>query len=277
MRTGELAAAVNSTIGEDPPAHLRDGNVIRAGMNPELDRLRALAGDSRTWLADYQAKLCKASGINSLKVGFNKVFGYYIEVSHAQQSKVPPEFIRRQTVKNAERYITDELKKFEAEVLTAQERSRALEQDIFEDLRSHLAGEVQVLQNLGRRIAELDALACIAHLARSRRYCRPEITRDRQLNIVEARHPVVEPILGEQFVPNDISFAAEGPTLHIITGPNMAGKSTYIRQAALLVLMAQAGFYLPAKQATIGLVDRIFTRVGARTTLPPGNPPSWWK
>ncbi len=271
VRAGELAGAVNRTIAEDPPSHLRDGNVIRAGMNPELDRLRTLAGDSRTWLADYQAKLCKASGIHSLKVGFNKVFGYYIEVSHAQQSKVPPEFIRRQTVKSAERYITEELKKFEAEVLTAQERSRALEQEIFEDLRGHLANEIQVLQNLGRRIAELDALACVAHLARSRRYCRPEITRDRQLHILEARHPVVEPILGEQFVPNDISFASDGPTLHIITGPNMAGKSTYIRQAALLVLMAQAGFYLPAKQATIGLVDRIFTRVGASDDLAAGQ------
>ncbi len=266
-----LAGEINAAIVEDPPAHLRDGNVIRHGMNAELDRLRVLAGDSRTWLADYQAKLCKATGINSLKVGFNKVFGYYIEVSQSQQGRVPAEFIRRQTVKNAERYITDELKKFEAEVLTAQERSRALEQDIFEALRVRLAGQIGNLQLLGRRLAELDALACIGHVARSRGYCRPEITADRRLSIIEARHPVVEPILGEQFVANDITFSAGGPTLQIITGPNMAGKSTYVRQTALLVLMAQAGFYLPARQAVVGLVDRIFTRVGAADDLAAGQ------
>jgi DNA mismatch repair protein MutS len=268
---GEISAAIHAAIMDDPAAHLRDGGVIRDGFNAELDRLRSLAHNSRTWLADYQANLIKSTGIGSLKVGYNRVFGYYIEVTHVHAGKMPVEFVRRQTVKNAERYITPELKQFESDVLSAQQRSVALEQDLYEQVRTGLAEKIKTLQDIAAQLAALDVYASIAHLARTRRYCRPKITTTRELNITEARHPVVEQILGDQFVPNDVVFQAGGPTLKLITGPNMAGKSTYIRQAALLVLMAQAGFHLPAGGATIGLVDRIFTRVGAADDLAAGQ------
>ena len=266
-----IAEKIRASIADDPPAHLRDGGVIRDASDAELDRLRTLATNSRAWLADYQSQLVAQSGINSLKVGYNKVFGFYIEITHAHAQKIPPEFIRKQTVKNAERYITPELKSFESDLLTAQERSRALELSLYEQLREFLAGQSDPLRKIAEQIARLDVIASIAHLARLRRYCRPVMTTQRELQITDARHPVVEQILGDKFVPNDIHLPAEGPTLQLITGPNMAGKSTYIRQTALLVLMAQAGFYLPAKQATIGLVDRIFTRVGAADDLAAGQ------
>ncbi len=266
-----IAAKIRSAIADDPPAHLRDGGVIRDGYDAELDRLRTLATNSRAWLADYQSQLVAKTGINSLKVGYNKVFGFYIEITHVHAEKIPADFIRRQTVKNAERYITPELKTFESDLLTAQERSKALELSLYEQLREFLATQAEALWKIAEQIARLDVIASIAHLARARRYCRPVITTRRELQITDARHPVVEQILGDKFVPNDINLPADGPTLQLITGPNMAGKSTYIRQTALLVLMAQAGFYLPAKQATIGLVDRIFTRVGAADDLAAGQ------
>ncbi len=249
----------------------RDGNCIRDGFNAELDRLRTLSRDSRTWLAEYQSKLVETTGINSLKVGYNKVFGFYIEITHTHADKIPANFNRKQTVKNAERYITPELKQYEADVLTAQERSIALEQELYEALRSSLALQVGPLQQLAQAAAALDVYAGLAFLARSRHYCRPEVTDTRELKFVDARHPVVEQALEEKFVPNDANFAAGGPTLQLITGPNMAGKSTYIRQIALLTLMAQAGSFVPAKQATLGLVDRIFTRVGASDDLAGGQ------
>ncbi len=267
----EIAEKVRASIADEPPAHLRDGGVIRDGCDAELDRLRTLATNSRAWLANYQSELAARTGINSLKVGYNKIFGFYIEITHVHAAKIPPDFIRKQTVKNAERYITPELKTFESDLLTAQERSRALEVNLYEQLREFLAGKSESLQAIAQQIARLDVIASIAHLAKARHYCRPVITTQRELQISDARHPVVEQILGESFVPNDIQFSPDGPTLQLITGPNMAGKSTYIRQAALLVLMAQAGFYLPARQATIGLVDRIFTRVGAADDLAAGH------
>jgi DNA mismatch repair protein MutS len=266
-----LAAKIRATIADDPPGHLRDGGVIRDQCDPELDRLRTLATDSRAWLAEYQSQLVARTGINSLKVGYNKVFGFYIEITHVHAQKIPADFIRKQTVKNAERYITPELKAFESDLLTAQERSKALELSLYEQLRDFLATQSDALRKTADQIARLDVLASIAYLARTRRYCRPEITTRRELHITDARHPVVEQILGDKFIPNDIDLPAEGATLQLITGPNMAGKSTYIRQTALLVLMAQAGFYLPAKKATIGLVDRIFTRVGASDDLAAGQ------
>ncbi len=262
---------IRAAVVEEPPGHLRDGGVIREGFNAELDRLRCLAHDSRNWLADYQAGLVKSTGISSLKVGYNKVFGYYIEVTHAHRDRIPPEFSRRQTVKNAERYVTPELQKFETDVLQAQERSRLLEQELFENLREDLAGQSEPLKAVAAALAGLDVLASIAHVARARHYTRPTLTLQRQLRLVEARHPVLERILGDKFVPNDVCFEPDQATLHLITGPNMAGKSTYIRQTALLVLMAQAGFYLPASEAVVGLVDRIFTRVGASDDLAGGQ------
>ncbi len=266
-----IAEKIRAAIADEPPAHLRDGGVIRDGSDAELDRLRLLATNSRAWLANYQSELVTQTGIASLKVGYNKVFGFYIEITHVHAPKIPPEFIRKQTVKNAERYITPELKTFESDLLTAQERSKALEIHLYEQLREFLATQCQCLRQIAEQIARLDVIASIAHLARLHRYCRPVVTTQRELRITDARHPVVEQILGEKFVPNDIELPADGPTLQLITGPNMAGKSTYIRQTALLVIMAQAGFYLPAKQATIGLVDRIFTRVGAADDLAAGQ------
>jgi DNA mismatch repair protein MutS len=267
----EIAAAIRATIGDEPPAHLRDGNCIRDGYNAELDRLRTLSRDSRTWLAEYQSKLVASTGISSLKVGYNKVFGFYIEITHTHADKIPATFIRKQTVKNAERYITPELKQYEADVLTAQERSVALEQELYEALRGALALQVEPLQQLAEAAAALDVYAGLAHLARTRHYCRPEFTDTRELKLVDARHPVVEQLLEEKFVPNDANFPIDGATLQLITGPNMAGKSTYIRQVALLTLMAQAGAYVPAKEATLGMVDRIFTRVGASDDLAGGQ------
>ncbi|HUO08599.1 MAG TPA: DNA mismatch repair protein MutS [Phycisphaerae bacterium] len=278
----KLAAHLRSFLPDDPPAHLRDGNVIRDGCNAELDRLRALSRDSRTFLAEYQSKLIARSNIPSLKVGYNKVFGFYIEVTNTHAEKIPADFIRKQTVKNAERYITPELKQYESEILTAQERSLALEQELFEQLRAHLAAHVQTLQQLATAAATLDVTAGLAYLARTRHYCRPTLTTEKVLAITDGRHPVVEQALGEKFVPNDTAFGSPETSelktqdsnlksLHVITGPNMAGKSTYIRQVALLVLLAQAGSFIPAKSATIGIVDRIFTRVGAADDLAQGQ------
>ncbi len=270
-QTREIADHIRNAVVEAPPAHLRDGGVIRDGFHPELDRLRQLTNNSRGWLADYQAELIKQTGIPSLKVGYNKVFGFYIELTQSNQSKAPAEFIRRQTVKNAERYITPKLKEFESETLTAQEKSRILEGDIFESLRTELAAAVTVLQRAGQALASLDTLCSIAFISWKRQYCRPQMTSDRELKIREGWHPVVGNLLGDKFVPNDLNMISGQSTLHLITGPNMAGKSTFIRQAALIVLMAQAGFFVPAKEAVIGLVDRIFTRVGASDDLAAGN------
>jgi DNA mismatch repair protein MutS len=263
----EIAGIIAAAICDEPASHVRDGNCIRDGFHPELDRLRELSKESRTWLASYQAKLAAETGIGALKVGYNRVFGYYIEVTNTYAEKIPATFIRKQTVKNAERYITPELKQYESEVLTAQERSLALEQELFEGLRGQLAQRATMLQQIAQAAATLDVLCGLADLARSRRYCRPTISGGTELKLIDARHPVVEQTLGEQFVANDVAFAPDGPSLHLITGPNMAGKSTFIRQTALLVIMAQAGSYLPAREATVGIVDRIFTRIGASDDL----------
>jgi len=266
---------IRSTIMDEPASHLRDGGVIRDGHHPDLDRLRSLSQDSRTFLAEYQSKLIERTGITSLKVGYNKVFGFYIEVTNTHSEKIPPDFLRKQTVKNAERYITPELKQYEAEILTAQERSLALEQELFENLRAELARAVADLQKFAQAAATLDVTCGLAHLARTRHYCRPLISTEKILSITDGRHPVVEQMLSEKFVPNDTAFGdtltPATRTMHLITGPNMAGKSTYIRQVALLVLLAQAGSFIPAKSATVGIVDRIFTRVGASDDLAAGQ------
>ena len=286
----EIAKQIHACLPPAPPGHLRDGGVIKDGFHPDLDRLRALSRDSRTFLAEYQSKLVEKSGISTLKVGYNKVFGFYIEVTNTHAEKIPADFVRKQTVRNAERYITPELKQYEADIVTAQERSLALEQELFEQLRAQLATKVEQLHKLAQAAATLDVSCGLAHLARQRHYVRPTMTADNTLRIIDGRHPVVEQALGEQFVPTDTAFGSaelkvpsaenktapsalstQHSTLHLITGPNMAGKSTYIRQVALLVLMAQAGSFLPAKEATIGIVDRIFTRVGAADDLAGGQ------
>jgi DNA mismatch repair protein MutS len=244
--------------------------VIAGGFDAELDRLRDIATNSQQWLANYQAKLAAESNIPSLKVGFNKVFGYYIEVTESHKEKAPIAWSRKQTVKNAERYITEELKNFENEALGARDRSIALEQQLFEKARQYLLPHVSAFQELAGGLARLDVLAGLAVLAQERRYCRPAISEGRVLEIIEGRHPVLEQQLGGEFVANDVRFA-EDDSLLLITGPNMAGKSTYIRQAALITLMAQIGAYVPARGATIGVADRLFARIGASDELHGGQ------
>jgi DNA mismatch repair protein MutS len=266
----QRAAHLASAIKSDPAPHLREGDVIADGYDAELDRLRQMATNSQEWLANYQAKLSRDSGIASLKVSYNKVFGYYIEVTDSHRSKILPDWTRKQTVKNAERYITPELKQFEEEATSARARAIALEQQLFEKIRQELLPHVTAFQELAFGIARLDVLASLAELAVERRYCRPEITIDRRLEIIDGRHPVLDQQLGSQFVSNDVRLGEE-ESLLLITGPNMAGKSTYIRQTALIVLLAQIGSYVPAASATIGLADRLFARIGASDEIHGGQ------
>ena len=266
----DRAIYLSAAIKPDPAPHLREGGVIEAGFDPELDRLRQLTQNSHAWLAEYQSKLASESGINSLKVGFNKVFGYYIEVTDSHRPKVPPAWSRKQTVKNAERYITEELKNFETEALSARDRSIALEQQLFEKVRVELLAHVAAFGELAQGVARVDVLASLALLARERRYCRPTFVDDRTLEIIDGRHPVLEQQLGSEFVANDVKFGPDD-TLALITGPNMAGKSTYIRQVALIALMAQIGSFVPAKSVTLGLADRLFARIGASDEIHSGQ------
>jgi DNA mismatch repair protein MutS len=261
-----LAGAIKS----DPPPHLRDGGVIADAFDAELDRLRDIGSNSQQWLARYQAQLATESTISSLRIGFNKVFGYYIEVTDSHRAKVPAYWSRKQTVKNAERYVTDDLKKFEEEALGAQDRAIALEQTLFENIRQALLPHVSTFQELAYGLARIDVLSSLAALASDRRYCRPTISDERVLEIVDGRHPVLDQQLGSEFVANDTHFGPDD-SLSLITGPNMAGKSTYIRQVALITLLAQIGSYVPAKSVTLGLADRLFTRIGASDELHAGQ------
>ncbi len=267
----ELADLLERAIEPDPPPHLRDGGVIRDGFNPQLDKYRSISRDGQSWLAQYQQQEIQRTGIANLKVGFNKVFGYYIEINHTQSGKVPAEYVRKQTVKNAERYITEQLKEYEQEALGAAEKALTLEVNLFEQLRVETANYITRLQALAQAIAQTDCLASMAYLARQNRWIRPRITDGKELIIRDGKHPVLAQILGAEFVPNDVTLGTEGADVAVITGPNMAGKSTYIRQVALLVLLAQTGSFIPASEATIGVVDRIFTRVGASDELARGQ------
>ncbi len=266
-----LAETLCRAIRPDASTIAREGTIIADGFDAELDRLRRMSQDATTWLAEYQAKEVQRTGIPSLRVGYNKVFGYYIEITHTHRDKVPPDYIRKQTVKNAERYITEQLKEYENEVLTAQERAKDLELELFGKVRQQARQFVPQLQAAAAALAILDVLAGLAHLASERRYCRPEIVDGTVLEIHEGRHPVLDQTLSEQFVPNDAVFDEKAQRLMIITGPNMAGKSTYIRQVALLVLMAQVGSFVPARSMRLGLVDRIFARVGASDEIARGQ------
>ena len=264
------AGLIDRAIDPDCPNVLREGGVIAEGFDEELDRLRRIRTDGQSWLAGYQAAQAKRLGIANLKVGYNKVFGYYIEVTNAHGEKVPGDYVRKQTLKNAERYITDDLKRYESEVLTAEERAKTLEGRLFEDVRAELNGHIAAFQAAAEAVATLDVLGGLAQLAVERGYTRPTVTQENVLRITAGRHPVLAEQLREQFVPNDVAMGPDDGRLLIVTGPNMAGKSTYIRQVALLVLMAQTGSFIPAEQATIGLADRIFTRVGAADELTAG-------
>jgi DNA mismatch repair protein MutS len=251
---------------------LTEGGMIREGYDAELDELRSLSRDAKSWIANYQASEAKRTGIPKLKVGYNKVFGYYLEVTNAHKDKVPDDYKRKQTLTNAERYVTPALREYEEKVLRADDRAQDLERKIFQDLRDQVAERIPALQATAAVLSELDVYASLGDVAQSNDYVRPELLDDLTLDLRDARHPVVEHHLdgGDQFVANDTSLDAK-TRIALITGPNMAGKSTYIRQTALLVLMAQMGCFVPATSARIGIADRIFTRVGAEDDLSRGQ------
>jgi len=259
----EVEGLIATAIKPDPPPTLTEGDIIQAGFSQELDELRRTSREGQSWIAEFEAREAARTGIPSLKVGFNKVFGYYIEVTNVHRDKVPPEYTRKQTLKNAERYITPELKERESAVLGAGERAKELEYELFQQVRHEVAGYTDRLQRSAEALAAVDVLVCLASVAAEERYVRPTLSDGRELHIAEGRHPVLEQIMREEFVPNDVDLDGTRANLAIITGPNMAGKSVYIRQAALIALMAHMGSFVPAREATIGLVDRIFTRVGA--------------
>ena len=268
----ELTEAILNSLADELPASISDGGVIRPGFSPELDELRAAAGDGKAWLASIQQREIERTGIKSLKVKFNNVFGYYIEVSKANLSLVPDDYMRKQTLVNAERFITPELKELESKILGAEEKARALEQKIFDDLRRQATLSTAAIQQSADALAELDAIAGFAEAARIHNYCRPVIREDDILDIRNGRHPVLDDSMEPGgFVPNDTILDGDRRRMMVITGPNMAGKSTYIRQTALLVIMAQAGSFVPAMSMEIGMVDRIFTRIGAADDLSRGQ------
>lgn len=268
----DLCDKLTKALEDECPLASREGGYIRAGYNERLDELRKLATGGKEWIAKYQAQQLEESGIPSLKVGFNKVFGYYIEVTNAHRDKVPDSFIRKQTLKNAERYITPELKEYEEKVLSADEKAKDLEYDLFLELRDLVQVSSRRLQATADILADLDVLVSLAELARRQGYCRPQIVNEVVLSINEGRHPVLDIIEPQgTFVPNDTQANDDDGQLLLITGPNMAGKSTYIRQVALITLMAQMGSYVPAKSARIGIADRIFARVGASDELSKGQ------
>jgi len=268
----DLADTIRKSIIDNPPLTISDGGIIRPGYSKELDELRQAASGGREWITKYQAEIQEKTGIQNLKVGFNKVFGFYIEVNNSQKEKVPNTFIRKQTVKNAERYITQDLKEYEEMVLTSDERQKELEQQLFSELRTLTLQYRQRMVTTANVLAELDVLLAFAELARMRNYCRPEVTEEQELEILDGRHPVLDMVTPDgDFVPNDVMCDDERGKILLITGPNMSGKSTFIRQVALLTLMTQIGSFIPARQARIGLVDRIFTRVGASDELARGQ------
>jgi DNA mismatch repair protein MutS len=268
----ELTARIERTLVEAPPLALRDGGLVRDGFSAELDELRAISGDGKAWMARFQAEESERSGLPGLKIGFNSVFGYFIEVPRGQIDRVPASYIRKQTVKNAERYITPELKEFETKVLKSEELARDLEYRIFTELRDAVAAEAGRVLDTAHAVAQLDALAGLAEVAARNRYVRPLVDGGDEIDIVEGRHPVIERSSAcETFVPNDTRIDRARRRIAILTGPNMAGKSTYIRQVALITLLAQIGSFVPADAATIGVVDRIFTRVGAGDDISRGE------
>ena len=264
----DLRGRLEAALVEECPLSSRDGGFIRDGYHAELDALRELAHGGKQWIARYQAQEVQRTGIPNLKVGYNKVFGYYLEVTNAHQEKVPAQYVRKQTVKNAERYITPELKEYEEKVLTADEKSKEMEHELYLELREAVLAARRRLQGTAAVLARIDVLASLAELARQRNYCRPRIVDEPVLRIVDGRHPVLDVVEPEgTFVPNDAELGGDSGTILLITGPNMAGKSTYIRQVALIALMAQMGSFVPAREATIGIADRIFARVGASDEL----------
>lgn len=268
----DVTAWIQAAIVDEPPLAILEGGIIRDGYHEELDRLRDLVKGGRDWIAALQRDESKRTGIPSLKVGYNKVFGYYIEISRAHVDKVPDDYERKQTLVNAERYITPTLKSREEEIVTAQERLHKLEYDLFVALREKVCAEARRVHETADAIAAVDVLLALADVAAAKNYVKPTITETGDLEIKDGRHPVVEDLMTRaEFVPNDTLLDPRAASLQIVTGPNMAGKSTYLRQVALITLMAQMGSFVPASRASIGVVDRIFTRVGASDNLVRGE------
>lgn len=268
----DLSDAISRAINDDPPAKLEDGGVIRDGFNAELDELRSLSYSAKDWIANLQKQERERTGISSLKIGFNNVFGYYIEVTHTHKEKVPKEYIRKQTMTNAERFVTPELKEYEDKVLNADQKILEIETRLFNELRIYAAQFAGTIQANALQIATLDCLASLAQAAQENKYVRPEVNDGDALVIDGGRHPVIEQLLvGEQYIPNSLQIDTHSNQILIITGPNMSGKSSYLRQAGLIVLLAQIGSFVPAERAVVGLVDNIFTRVGASDNITSGE------
>ena len=268
----DVAGLIEKSIVSDPPPAIRDGGIIREGYDGELDELISITRDGKGWIAALEEKERRRTGINSLKVGYNNVFGYYIEVTKANTDLVPDDYIRKQTLVNAERYINQELKGYEYTVLNAEDKRKEREYDLFVRIRDDVAKEIRRIQKTASLLADLDAIVSLAEVAEKYNYCCPRVDDEDIIEIKDGKHPVVERMsLADGFVPNDTNLDCDKNRFLIITGPNMAGKSTYIRQVALIVLMAQMGSFVPASEARIGIVDRIFTRVGATDSLARGQ------
>jgi DNA mismatch repair protein MutS len=268
----DVAQRLAAGLIHDPPATLREGGVIRDGFHAELDELRSIRKDGRAYIASLEAKERESTKIGSLKVKFNKVFGYFIEVSKPNLHLVPEHYHRKQTIAGGERFVTPELKEYETKVLNAQERIESLELELFQNLRGEVAGHAPRLKAVARAVARIDVVSALAEIAVTRDFHRPRVTDGNELKLVGGRHPVVEQsLIDRRFVPNDTELEANGRALAVLTGPNMGGKSTYLRQVALITLLAQCGSYVPAEQAELGVVDRIFCRVGASDSLSEGQ------
>jgi DNA mismatch repair protein MutS len=267
----DLTETIDRAIVDDPPVSVREGGMIKPGYSAELDELRDIASSSKQWIANFQQKERERSGIKSLKVGYNKVFGYYIEVTNANSSQVPEDYIRKQTMANAERFFTPELKEKESLILTANEKAIALEYEIFTEIVHMLSAHSRELQEVAERTGLLDVLAAFAETAENNNYVRPQLTDDCRILIRDGRHPVVEKTVSSGFVPNDTEMDCKENQFLLVTGPNMAGKSTYMRQTALIAIMAQAGSFVPASYASIGIIDQVFTRIGAFDDLASGQ------
>lgn len=268
----EMNYRISQALVDEPPLRIGEGKTIRDGFNQELDELRHISQDSKAWIARYQTSLREETGIKTLKVSFNRMFGYYIEVSKGQTHRMPESFIRRQTLLNAERYITPTLKEYESKVLTAQERIEAIESELFQALREEISQYAPSVVSVAQAIGRVDALSALAEVAKQNHYCCPVVDHADKIHIEEGRHPIIEQVCKrEKFIPNDTELDHRMQRLLLITGPNMAGKSTYLRQVALIVIMAQIGSFVPAKSAHIGIVDKVFTRIGASDDLSKGQ------
>ncbi len=266
----EEFSLINSSISDDPPATIQNSGILKSGYSEELDGITNTTQHARDWINNLESIERERTGIKSLKVGFNKVFGYYIEITHSNSSNIPIEYIRKQTLVNAERYITPEMKEYEILVLNAEEHIHEIEMRLYKEICNQLSKTSEIILDTAKVIAKLDVYSSLAETASLYNYSRPIVLSDNTLEIISGRHPVVENLEGERFTPNDIKFEA-GEIIHVITGPNMSGKSTYLRQVALITLLAQMGSYVPADSARIGIVDRIFTRIGAQDEIHSGQ------